>query len=103
MQELREVRRIWLHEKHEFDDSLPKIYEEATGEPFPKEEDDGRVFGGMNGSGKTTILDAIQLALYGPRARCSKRTNLSYEAFLRQAVHQGAAREEGAEVSVSFR
>jgi DNA sulfur modification protein DndC len=32
--ELHEVRRIWLYEKHEFDDSLPRIYEEVTGEPF---------------------------------------------------------------------
>ncbi|HBB35598.1 MAG TPA: DNA phosphorothioation system sulfurtransferase DndC [Cyanobacteria bacterium UBA8803] len=33
-EELSEIRRIWLEEKHEFDDSLPRIYEEATGEPF---------------------------------------------------------------------
>ncbi len=32
--ELSEIRRIWLEEKHEFDDSLPRIYEEVTGEPF---------------------------------------------------------------------
>jgi len=32
--ELSEIRRIWLEEKHEFDDSLPKIYEEVMGEPF---------------------------------------------------------------------
>ncbi|MGL4503729.1 MAG: DNA phosphorothioation system sulfurtransferase DndC, partial [Planktothrix sp.] len=34
LEELSEIRRIWLEEKHEFDDSLPKIYEEVTGEPF---------------------------------------------------------------------
>ncbi len=34
MEELSEIRRIWLEEKHEFDDSLPRIYEEVTGEPF---------------------------------------------------------------------
>jgi len=33
-QELSEIRRIWLEEKHEFDDSLPRIYQEVTGEPF---------------------------------------------------------------------
>ena len=38
LEELDEIRRIWLHEKHEFDDSLPRIYEEVTGEPFPKRE-----------------------------------------------------------------
>ena len=61
------------------------------------------LFGGTNGAGKTTLLDAIQLALYGPRARCSKRINLSYDDFLRQSVHHGVAAEEGAGVSLSFR
>ena len=31
------------------------------------------LFGGMNGGGKTTLLDAVQLALYGPKARCAGR------------------------------
>ncbi|QYX30112.1 DNA phosphorothioation system sulfurtransferase DndC [Sphaerospermopsis torques-reginae] len=34
MEELSEIRRIWLEEKHEFDDSLPRIYQEVTGEKF---------------------------------------------------------------------
>ncbi len=33
-EELSEIRRIWLEEKHEFEDTLPRIYEEVTGEPF---------------------------------------------------------------------
>jgi len=33
--ELSEIRCIWLEEKHEFDDSLPRIYQEVTGTPFP--------------------------------------------------------------------
>jgi len=33
-EELSEIRRIWLEERHEFDDSLPRIYEEVTDEPF---------------------------------------------------------------------
>ena len=61
------------------------------------------LFGGTNGAGKTTILDAIQLALYGPRAHCSKRVNLSYDEFLRQSIHHGAGGEEGAGVALSFR
>lgn len=32
--ELREIRKIWVLEKHEFDDSLPRIYEEVTGEKY---------------------------------------------------------------------
>jgi DNA sulfur modification protein DndC len=34
LDELSEIRRIWLEEFHEFDDSLPGIYLETTGEPF---------------------------------------------------------------------
>ena len=33
-EELGEIRRIWLEEKHEFDDSLPRIYKEVMGKPF---------------------------------------------------------------------
>ncbi|MEY4519871.1 MAG: hypothetical protein RLZZ499_2471, partial [Cyanobacteriota bacterium] len=33
-EELSEIRRIWLEEKHEFDDSLPRIYQEVTKEVF---------------------------------------------------------------------
>ncbi len=33
-EELSEIRRIWLEEKHEFDDSLPRIYQKVTGETF---------------------------------------------------------------------
>jgi DNA sulfur modification protein DndC len=44
--ELHEIRRIWVTEKHEFEDSLPRIYEEVTGEKFPKQWlDDNLVFG----------------------------------------------------------
>lgn len=31
MDELRFIRQIWLDEKHEFDDSLPRIYEAYLG------------------------------------------------------------------------
>jgi DNA sulfur modification protein DndC len=41
LEELHEIRRIWLYEKHEFDDSLLRIYEEVTGEKFPKRGDEG--------------------------------------------------------------
>lgn len=36
--ELREIRRIWVNDKHEFDDSLPLIYEEVMGIPFSDPE-----------------------------------------------------------------
>lgn len=34
LEELRCIRDIWLNEKHEFDDALPRIYEEVTGETY---------------------------------------------------------------------
>jgi len=36
--ELREIRRIWVLDKHEFDDSLPCIYESVTGKVFDDPE-----------------------------------------------------------------
>ena len=33
-EELEEIRRIWVVEKHEIEDSLPGIYEETTGEHY---------------------------------------------------------------------
>ncbi|MEO0986202.1 MAG: DNA phosphorothioation system sulfurtransferase DndC [Cyanobacteria bacterium J06639_14] len=33
-EELLEIRRIWREDKHEFDDSLPRIYYEVTGQRF---------------------------------------------------------------------
>jgi DNA sulfur modification protein DndC len=33
--ELHEIRRIWVFEKHEIEDSLPRIYQEGTGLTFP--------------------------------------------------------------------
>lgn len=34
-EELEEIRRIWVHEKHEFEDLVPGIYESATGTVYP--------------------------------------------------------------------
>lgn len=36
--ELRAIRRIWVHEKHEFDDALPVIYEQVMQRPFSDPE-----------------------------------------------------------------
>ncbi len=36
--ELRCIRRIWVNEKHEFDDSLPAIYKNVTGREFDDPE-----------------------------------------------------------------
>ena len=61
------------------------------------------LFGGINGGGKTTLLDAVELALYGAQARCSKRSDGNYEQFLHECIHRGVAPSEGASVGLSFR
>lgn len=61
------------------------------------------LFGGMNGAGKTTILDAVQLALYGSRARTASRLGKPYDEYLRECIHRGSAAAEGASVSIKFR
>ena len=36
--ELSEIRRIWVADKHEIEDALPRIYEEVTGEAYSNEQ-----------------------------------------------------------------
>lgn len=61
------------------------------------------LFGGLNGAGKTTFLDAIQLGLYGRQARCSNRGDLAYDDFLRETVTRGTPPETGASIGMQFR
>ena len=60
------------------------------------------LFGGMNGGGKTTILDAVQLVLYGKRAKCSKRGEKSYEEFLRSCINHDVDPQTGASIGLTF-
>lgn len=61
------------------------------------------LFGGMNGGGKTTLLDAVQLAFYGPKARVSNRGRLGYHHYLRESIHLGSDPGEGAGITLGFR
>jgi DNA sulfur modification protein DndC len=38
--ELREIRRLWITQRHDWDDSLPQIHRDATGRQFHWERDD---------------------------------------------------------------
>ena len=60
------------------------------------------LLGGMNGGGKTTLMDAIRLALYGQRARCSTRGNLGYSDFLSQSVNSQATSADLTQIQLSF-
>ena len=46
LEELQEIRRIWVIEKHEMEDSLPRIYADVTGAVYPgRRLDDNLVLG----------------------------------------------------------
>ncbi|AKG22215.1 DNA sulfur modification protein DndD [Calothrix sp. 336/3] len=60
------------------------------------------LLGGMNGGGKTTLMDAIRLALYGSRAQCSTRGNLSYGDFLSQCVNSHTLGHEKTRIELAF-
>ena len=60
------------------------------------------LFGGMNGGGKTTFLDSIQLGFYGRKAKTSNRGNLGYRDYLAECIHRGADPEEGSSITIQF-
>ena len=61
------------------------------------------LFGGMNGGGKTTLLDAMQLALYGSKAKVSNRGRIGYKEYLKDSIHRSADPGEGAGITLRFR
>ena len=60
------------------------------------------LFGGLNGGGKTTLLEALQLCLFGPHARTASRGRLSYSDYLSRCIHD-KAQDPLASVQIAFR
>lgn len=60
------------------------------------------LFGALNGSGKTTFLDGLQLVLYGKHARCTGRGSMSYPDFLRSTINRHVTPHEGAGLELEF-
>ncbi|GAA2263856.1 DNA phosphorothioation system sulfurtransferase DndC [Kitasatospora cystarginea] len=56
MDELHEIRRLWVFEKHEVEDSLPRIYRETTGADFPGRTLDSQL---VLGADEMKILEEI--------------------------------------------
>ena len=60
------------------------------------------LIGGLNGGGKTTLLDALQLGLFGPHAKTSNRGTLAYQDYLARCIHRGSNAREAA-IEIAFR
>ena len=58
--------------------------------------------GGLNGAGKTTFLDALQLALYGIRANCASRGSMAYKDYLRKSIHRNSNPADGACIELAI-
>lgn len=64
------------------------------------------LFGGLNGGGKTTILSALKLALYGKGVLGSGATVAEYHQYLRECIHRAhnsIAKPTRASVELTFR
>jgi len=61
------------------------------------------LIGALNGGGKTTLLDALQLVLYGKLARCSNRGKLPYDRFLERSINRYSDVSEGAALELQLR
>lgn len=60
------------------------------------------LIGGLNGGGKTTFLDALQLVLFGAHAKCSNRGSLAYSEYLSRCIHRRPGTTE-AGIEMAFR
>jgi DNA sulfur modification protein DndD len=60
------------------------------------------LFGGLNGGGKTTFLDALQLVLYGKHAKCSNRGALAYGTYLASTLNRYIDESETAALALTF-
>ena len=63
------------------------------------------LIGGMNGTGKTTLLEAVRLCLYGRRALGSRISEKEYNEFLSKMIHRNpnsALALQQAAVSLEF-
>ena len=83
-EELEEIRRIWVVEKHEIEDHLPRIYEEVVGEHYPgRSLDDNRIFGADEMEALWEACDGDELRYQLTRELLS--VEKKYKSMLRRA------------------
>lgn len=89
IEELEEIRRIWVVEKHEIEDTLPALYEETVGEKYPGGRIDDNL---VMGAAEVSILrelcgtDDLHFQLARELLSIEKR----YKSMLRRAGLFGA-------------
>ncbi len=60
------------------------------------------LFGGLNGSGKTTMLEALQLTLFGKFANFATREGAPYDTYLRNMINRHVNPKEGSALELAF-
>ena len=68
----------------------------------PDSEHPITLIGALNGGGKTTLLGAVQLGLYGSRAKGIERTKKGYQRHLQELINRTVPPAEGAAVEIEF-
>ncbi|WP_226421866.1 DNA sulfur modification protein DndD [Vibrio sp. E14] len=74
---------------HEIDLTPSEPIYHMSGETVPGSERPIILFGGLNGAGKTSILTAVRLALYGRQSFGKPLHNNEYVEELSQLIHKG--------------
>lgn len=102
--ELELIRQIWLDEKHEFDDTLPRIYEEVTGQKYSDQLiSKNKYFGAEEASllhavceelyAGEVLLPELQRALLDMEAKAAAMSNkrnviLNFEKEIEKAIYR---------------
>lgn len=60
------------------------------------------LFTGLNGSGKTSLLEALYLALYGKLTPSTRRENTAYNDYLGGCIHQQVDPADGAAIELKL-
>lgn len=60
------------------------------------------LIGGENGCGKTSLMDAFQLVLFGHAANCSNRGKHSYDSYLERCINRDIPGDEGSRIQLTF-
>ncbi len=96
LDELQEIRRIWVIDKHELEDSLPRIYCESTGEEYPgRRLDDNLMLGAeeMNDLRELCAGDRLHYELARQLLSLTRQQrNSARRAGLHQRIEQALKR-----------